>query len=128
MPQDSQQTIRLLSNHIIRQGMGNYLLSDHFSRFCREHNLAEIWEGLLGSSRDKPELYGDDVMRDAFFHLLQHIYRGRREKFLEILVALLADYSKISLDSNLVPTIKQDLIRLGYPLKEVEDMVSTMDV
>jgi hypothetical protein len=108
--------------------MGNYLLSDHFSLFCREHNLSEIWDGLLGFSRDKPELYGGDIIRDAFFQLLQHICRGRRKEFLEILIGLLADYSKISLKSNLVPTIKQDLIRPGYSLKEVEVMISTMDV
>ncbi len=126
MAQDPQKTLMLISDHMIRQGMGDYLASGKFSRFCKEHDIAEIWAGLLGSSDGKPELYGSDVVRDAFFLLLQHIYRGRRVELPKIIAGILADYAKKTADPSLVPAIKQDLVLLGYSMEDVEDSFKTM--
>jgi hypothetical protein len=126
MPKDTQKALRLISDRMIRQGMGNYLVSGKFSRFCREHDIADIWGGLLGLSDGKPELYGSDVIRNAFFLLLEHIYRGRRAELPKIIAGILADYEKKTPDASFVPAIKQDLIYLGYSMEDVDDSFKTM--
>jgi hypothetical protein len=127
MAQDPYKALRLISDHMIRHGMGDYLVSGKFSRFCREHDIAEIWGGLLGSTDGRPELYGNDVTRNAFFLLLEHIYRGRREELPKIIAGILADYAKNTPDSSFVPAIKQDLIHLGYSIEYVEDSFKTIN-
>jgi hypothetical protein len=126
MPQDPHKALRLIADHMIRRGMGDYLVSVKFSRFCREHDIAEIWGGLLGSTDGKPELYGSDVIRDAFLLLLEHIYRGRRAELPGIIASILADYAKKMPDPSFIPAIKQDLILLGYSMDDVEDSFKTM--
>jgi hypothetical protein len=124
MPHDPDPVLRLLSDHMIREGTGDYLLSGKFRRFCRKHNLSEIWGGLLGSSGDRPELYGNDMVRNALFQLMQHIYRGRKADLPKILAGLLVDYGKNPSCSSFVPAIQQDLIDLGYSREDVEDAFS----
>jgi len=107
--------------------MSNYLLSEKFSRFCKKHNLYEIWGGLVASLDGKPDLYGNDRTDYAFFLLLQHIYYVRRDKLLKILADLLADYAKKPLPLPVVRMIKQDLLHLGYSRNEVKDTFSITD-
>jgi hypothetical protein len=47
MPQDSQKTIRELSDHIVTPDFEDYLLSEQFTRFCREHDIDDIWKEEL---------------------------------------------------------------------------------
>ena len=124
MPQDPQQALRHLSDRMIREGIGNYLLSGQFLRFCSDHDLSEIWGGLLRDSADRPEVYGSDTVRNALFRLLEHIYHGRKVEFPRIFADLLADYAKKPSDLLFVPAVKQDLIKLGYSREEVEESFS----
>jgi hypothetical protein len=128
MPQDQQQALRRISDHMILQGMGDYLVSEKFSRFCREHEVYEIWGGFLGASGDRPELYGSDKIKNAFFLLLQHICQIRKAEFPKIIAGILADSTKKTADPSFVPTIKQDLIHLGYSIEDVEDSFRTMSM
>src|SRR5208337_3598244 len=116
MPQDPHKALRLIADHMIRQAIGDYLVSGKFSRFCREHDIAEIWGGLLGSTDGKPEVYGSDVIRNAFFLLLEHIYRVRKEELPKCGAGICRNYAKKSPDPSFVPAIKQDLIQLGYSM------------
>ncbi|HVP96067.1 hypothetical protein [Methanoregula sp.] len=125
MPQDPHRhAIRLLSDQMIREGLGDYLLSEQFSRFCRKYDIYEIWTGLLGASLDRPDLYGPDILGNAVSLLLQHIYRGRNAEFPRILAGLLADYTKKPLNPLFVSTIKRDLIQLGYNEIDVDNTFS----
>src|SRR5208337_2846618 len=110
MPQDPHKALRLIADHMIRQAIGDYLVSGKFSRFCREHDIAEIWGGLLGSTDGKPELYGSDVIRNAFFVVLVHICRVRKEEFPKVVAGTRTHKKKRPPDPSFVPAIKQDLI------------------
>ena len=87
-------------------------------RFWQDHDLSEIWGGLLRDSADRPEVYGSDTVRNALFRLLEHIYHGRKVEFPRIFADLLADYAKKPSDLLFVPAVKQDLIKLGYSRKK----------
>jgi hypothetical protein len=122
----NRPVLRLLSDRMIREGFGDYLLSEQFSRFCRRYDIYEIWSGLLTNSGDRPELYGSDTIRNAFFRLQQHIFRGRNAEFPRILAGLLADYARKPLDPSFVSAIKQDLIQLGYTANDVDNTFSVV--
>jgi len=121
MPQNPKKTIRLLSDHIFRLNISNYLLSEQFARFCREQNIDDMWEGLLRLSNDSPDLYDSDVAKNAFSMMLEQIYHVRKDEFLGILAGLLTDFAGAVPSPFIFRTIKGDLIQLGYPGKDVED-------
>jgi len=121
MPQDTKERVRQLSNHIMDMNNGSFLLSEQFSRFCREYEIDELWGGLLTSAEDRPDLYGDEIIRHAFSRLLEHIYLKRRPEFLRILRGLLALFPKNSCTPSLFPTVKQDLLGLGYSREDTEE-------
>jgi len=130
MPADPhREVLRLLSDRMVREGgFGDYLLSEQFSRFCKNYDIYEIWSGLLTNAGDRPDLYGIDTTRNAFFLLLQHILRGRSAEFPRILAGLLADYAKKPLDPLFVSAIRQDLTRLGYTPDDVDDTFSAVSL
>jgi len=121
MPQDTREKIRQLSDHIVDMDTGSFLLSEQFSRFCREYGIDEIWGGLLTSAEDRPDLYGNEIARHAFSRLLEHIYRKKRADFLPILSGLLALDPKKPCDPSFFSTIKQDLLGLGYSEKDAKE-------
>ena len=125
LPWDFRRGIRQLSDDVLSLGIDNYLVSEQFAAFCRNHGIYEIWTGIRGLSRDKPELYGRDVLDNAFFLLLQHIYRARNAEFLGFLTDLLADYSGVPLNPSFFLAIQNDLIILGYSRKDVETHFSS---
>jgi hypothetical protein len=124
MPQDSQKIIRQLSDHIVTPDFEDYLLSEQFTRFCREHDIEDIWEEELDMSREKPYLYGGDTIHEAFFWTLQHLYQKKKDEFPRILAGFLADFSGSYPVPSFFYEISEDLIRLGYSKKEVEDKFS----
>jgi len=120
MPQDTRGKIRQLSDHIVDMNNGSFLLSERFSRFCREYGIDEIWGGLLTSAEDRPDLYGDGIVRHAFSRLLEHICRERRPEFLRIISGLLALLPETPCNPQDLRIIKQDLLGLGYSPYDAE--------
>ncbi len=122
---DFRRVIRQLSDDVLSLGIDNYLASEQFAAFCRIHGIYEIWTGIRGLSRDKPELYGSEVVDNAFFLLLRHIYSSRNAEFLGFLTDLLADYSGVPLNPSFFLAIQDDLILIGYSRKDVETNFSS---
>ncbi|MDD1696290.1 MAG: hypothetical protein LUQ54_05270, partial [Methanoregula sp.] len=78
----------------------------------------------LELARDKPDLYGGDVAKNAFFMFLLHVYNSRKEDFPKIIASLLNCFPGRYQSPPVLSAIKDDLIRLGYPEKEVETAFS----
>jgi hypothetical protein len=125
MQQDPRKTISGLAGHILsRPGMIDYLQSRQFTGFCRDHDSEDAWNEALQYSMDKPELYGDAVVKHALLMMLRHLYSSRHEGFPDILAALLADFSVKYPGAEFVSGITRDLILLNYPEKEMESLFS----
>ena len=121
MKPEPRKILRQLSDHILETGIGNYLLSEQFTLFCVAHDIEDIWSAALELSRDKPQLYGGDVAKNAFFEVVQHIHHSRKNEFPNIITALLADVSGKHTAPTSVSEIQEDLIRLGYSWEELEN-------
>lgn len=120
MDDDVQQTLRELTAWLWVLPVEDYLASDEFTRFCREHDLSDAWREYLRLSEDRPDLYGRSVVRSAFSLFLHHILHRRKEEFLHLFSALMADFSKgISCDLP-VDDIKSALLLLGYSESELD--------
>jgi hypothetical protein len=124
MPQDLKTTIGHLSSHLLQPGMVDYLESQKFARFCREHDLSDVWSEALGYSGDTPDLYGDAITKKAFLMLVRHLYRSRMEEFPELLAALLADFYTNYPGPEFVSIVLDDLADVGYTRKYMEAMFS----
>jgi len=120
MPGDTKERIRQLSDHMMEMDNGNFLLSEQFSRFCREYDIDEIWDGLLASAGDRPDLYGKEGLRHAFSRLLEHLYQKKRADFPRILSGLVALVPKKASDLLYLSTIRKDLSALGYSRDDAE--------
>ena len=66
MPQDTEKPIKRLTARLFTLTFGNYLVSENFSSFCRQYDLEDIWKEYRILSRDRPELYGIFVIKNAF--------------------------------------------------------------
>ncbi|RPI39830.1 MAG: hypothetical protein EHM53_04280 [Methanoregulaceae archaeon] len=128
MDDDRSQTFRELTALLGALPIGDYLVSEDFSRFLRNHDLEDAWNEYLVLSRDKPDLYGDSVIKNAFSLFLSHIFHRRREMFLSLFSGLLADFSRGIPCTLPVDDIKPFLLLLGYPEAAIDHTLFSLRV
>jgi len=121
MPPDTQKTIARLYALVGKLPLEAYLLSENFSIFCRKFDLADTWKEHSESSRDRPELYGNESTRQAFILFFDHLIQTRPSEFLGILTAFLQDLGEYSAPPVPVDAIKKTCVNLGFPTKTVDD-------
>jgi hypothetical protein len=126
MSQDTNKTIRQLTGQLTTYHIEDFLLSDNFSSFCRDHDLADAWREKLESSRDRPDLYGKDVIKNAFVLFLTHIFHCRPREFLELLTHILIGFSQGNSQALPVNDLKKDLVLLGYSDEEIDNEFSDL--
>ncbi len=124
MDEDTELSIRRLTASLFAFPMEGYLLSEHFSRFCREHGLVDLWEESLENSRDRPDLYGGTVAKYAFDRFLHHIFHSRSGEFLDLFARIVADFSRVTSQELPTDLLKKDLPSLGYSGEEIEHRFS----
>jgi hypothetical protein len=120
MKDDAKQTMRELTTQIFALPFRDYLESGDFSLFCGEHGLSDVWREYLRVSRDRPDLYGDAVLKNAFTLFLSHDYHSRGEDFLHLFVQLMADFARNLSCPLPVDDFKRSLLLLGYAEGEVD--------
>jgi hypothetical protein len=126
MPQDTKKTIKRLTAQLFTYPIEDYLSSENFSIFCSEHDLEDAWKEKLESSRDRPDLYGNTVIKNAFVLFLHHIFHCRPKEFLELFTHFLIGFSQEISQVLPVNDLKKDLVYLGYSIEEVNIEFSTM--
>lgn len=126
MPQDTKKPIQRLTDRLFTLPIGNYLVSENFSLFCRQHDLEDLWKEYRVLSRDRPELYGHFVIKNAFVRLLQHIFHSRPNEFLEVVTHFLSSFSQEISDPLPLDDLKKDLMDLGYSDRDLETEFSVL--
>jgi len=109
-----------LYTHLLPLNITDFLESDHFSFFLKNHGLEDTWKQFLVESQNRPDLYGASVGKNAFTLFLLHVFHSRHEEFLSIITDF---FKSISLWSSLllpVGELKYDLQNLGYSDKETD--------
>ncbi len=121
MPPDTKKFIMGLYALLPELALGEYLSSEHFTAFCFEHGLTDVWKEHLENSKDRPDLYGRDSIKNAFILFFDHLLQTRPREFLGILAAFLRDFGKWSVCPLPVDAIKRECARQGLPYETVED-------
>jgi hypothetical protein len=103
-----------------------YLSSEYFLQFCREHGLDDNWKESLERSRDRPDLYGDAVIKNAFALFLLHMVHNRPDEFPALFTRFLTGFSREIYQPLPLDDLKMDLIDLGYPAEELEKKFSVL--
>jgi hypothetical protein len=127
MPQDIKKIIKRLTAQLFTYPIEDYLSSENFSLFCKEHDLVDAWREKLESSRDRPDLYGDAVIKNAFVLFLHHIFHCRPGEFLELFAHIVIGFSQEISQALPVNDLKKDLVYLGYSDEEVEIDFSNLE-
>jgi hypothetical protein len=103
----------------------NYLSSEKFSFFCKGYDLDDVWRGYFEFSEDnKPDLYGRDVIKNAFVLFLRHIFHSRPGDFPEIFSHILIEFFSLTHQELPLEDLKKDVESLGYPAKDIEQRFS----
>jgi len=126
MHQDTKKPIKSLAARLFTLPIGNYLISENFSLFCRQHDLEDLWKEYRVLSRDMPELYGHFVIKNAFVRLLHHIFHSRPNEFLEVVTHFLSSFSQEISDPLPLDDLKKDLTDLGYSDRDLETEFSVL--
>jgi hypothetical protein len=121
MPPDTKKFITGLYSLLPEPGLGEYLSSEQFTAFCREHGLTDTWKEHLETSKDRPDLYGRDSIRNAFILFFDHLVQTRPREFSGILAGFLRDFGKWSACPVPVDAIQRECVRQGFPDVTVED-------
>jgi hypothetical protein len=119
MNDDTNQIIKGLATRLWALPIEDYLASEDFLRFCRKHDLGDAWGEYLELSRDRPDLYGSSVIKNAFFLFLYHLFHKKPAEFLSLFASLLTDFSRGISHDLPVDDIRSSLLLMGYP----EDMI-----
>ena len=127
MAEDTEKSIKSLAAILFTFPIEDYLSSENFLLFCREQGLEDIWKEYLGFSRDRPDLYGKTVIKNAFVLFLHHIYRGRPGEFLNLFTLFLVDFSREISQVLPVDDLKKDLTSLGYSDEEIDTRFSDLE-
>jgi hypothetical protein len=128
MIEDTKNPIDRLADRLFSLPLGNYLLSENFSLFCRQHNLEDIWKEYRVVSRDRPELYGIFVIKNAFVLFLQHILHSRPNEFPEVFTHFLSGFSREISQPLPLDDLKKDLMDLGYSDNDLDKKFSVLRV
>ena len=115
MQENPKRIFATMAARVCSRPFGEYLQSEDFSGFVREHDLDEVWEVALETSRDTPDLYGRAAIRNAFVTFLQHACHRDPEGFPGTVAGLLAAFSLWSGRTLPLRDLKNDLADLGYP-------------
>jgi len=124
MPPDTKKSIARLYTLVSKLPLEAYLSSEKFASFCLVHNLADIWKEHSESSKDRPDLYGEESTRHAFIRFFDHLVQTRPVEFLGILVAFLQDLGEYSAHPLPVDAMKKECVRLGFPDNTIEEEFS----
>ncbi len=114
MGDDSRQTMKEITAQIFTLPAAEYLASDEFSYFCREHDLWDPWREYLRHAQDRADLFGISVYKHAFTDFLYHMYRGRKEVFLSLFTGLMVDFSRGLSCPLPVDDLRRGMLLLGY--------------
>jgi hypothetical protein len=126
MPQDTKKIIKRLTARLFTLPIEDYLSSENFSSFCRDHDLSDAWREKLEFSRDTPSLYGDAVIENAFVLFLHLIFHYRPNEFLKLFTHFLIGFSQEIAQPLPVNDLKKDLMDLGYSDKDIETEFSVL--
>jgi hypothetical protein len=126
MIHDIEQPIQRLTDRLFTLPVGNYLVSENFSQFCRQYDLEDLWKEFRVLSRDKPELYGHFVIKDAFIRLLHHVFHSRPDEFIEVVTQFLFRLSQEIAQPLPLDDLKRDLMDLGYSDGDLETEFSML--
>lgn len=118
--------MKRLAARLFTLPIGNYLVSENFSLFCRQHDLEDLWKEYCVLSRDRPELYGHFVIENAFVRLLHHIFHSRPAEFLGVVTHFLFRFSQEICQPLPLDDLKKDLMDLGYSDKDIETEFSAL--
>jgi hypothetical protein len=121
MPPDAKNNIARLYTLLSKLSLESYLSSENFTIFCSKHDLADIWREHVETSRDRPDLYGKDITRNAFILFFDHLFQARPCEFLVILIDFLQDFRNWNAYPLPIDAIKKECTGLGFPDKMVED-------
>ena len=122
MKDTTEKAINRLAEHLFAVPVEEYLVSEEFSRFCKDHHIADIWAGQLELSKEtRPELYGRDVVKNAFVLFLRHILHSRPGDFPEVFTLFLTDFLKGRSLVFPLGELKKDVLCLGYPAEDIEN-------
>jgi hypothetical protein len=132
--------------HLVALGLHGFLMSEQIHKFCKHHDIDVIWVSVFkqvrveymhrpGVKKVTPKKIPEEWLDHLFKEFLIEIYKKKPEKFDVIIVSFLTFYSKFTdfssegrlsaLDSGVLTTIEQDLIGLGYPAKDVDQLFLT---
>lgn len=120
MSQDTEKTIKRMTAQLFRYPFDDYLSSENFSEFCREHDLSDAWKEKLESSRDRPDLYGRDVMKNALVLFLHHISHCRPDEFLALFTRILVGFSQTGSLTLPLDDLKRELLLIGYTDDDID--------
>jgi hypothetical protein len=123
---DTEKTIRRMAARIFALSPEGYLSSEQFSRFCREQELDDVWKESLQRSRDRPELYGDAVIKNAFVLFLYQSFHSWPGEFLPAFIRFLTVFSQETSGPLPLGDLKLDLTELGYPAADLEKQFSVL--
>jgi hypothetical protein len=123
---DTQKTIGRVAARLFTVSPEAYLSSEYFLQFCRGDDLEDTWKESLERSRDRPDLYGDAVIKNAFILFLLHIVHNRPDEFPALLGRFLTGLSREIYQPLPLDDLKMDLADLGYPAQDLEKKFSVL--
>jgi len=126
MAHDAKKAIQRLTAHVFIFPVEDYLSSENFSVFCMEYDLDDAWKEYLVYSRDRPDLYGREVMHNAFVLFLHHIFHSRPREFLALFTRFLMGLSQGNTRSLPFDDLKKDLHYLGYSDEAIDNNFSDL--
>jgi hypothetical protein len=120
MQPDTETTIREMTARLSAFPLEEYLSSESFLAFCRDHDLGDTWREFLELAEDRPDLYGNRVKENALVKFLVHIFHGRPREFPNVFTRLLTSFSREISRPLPLAGLNGDLQRLGYSQTEVD--------
>ena len=124
MPGDAKDHIAGLYTLLAKLPVEEYLFSEKFAAFCKDHDLDDTWKGHWETAQARPDLYGKDTTKNAFILFFHHLFQTKPGEFLEILTGFLQDFQEWNASPLSCAAIKKECLLMGFPVPSVEDEFS----
>jgi hypothetical protein len=120
MKKNPKRIIKRIAGRLFSIAVDDYLASDLFLGFRHDHDLDDAWKEFLELSQDRPDLYGDDVMKNTVIGFLCHICHSRPGEFLALFSQFLAEFMQVADRRLPLDDLERDLRHLGCAEDDLE--------
>lgn len=125
MKVEVESELKPLYTNLRIMGIGEYLISEQFNHLCLEKDIDNLWKDCVEYVKAEKEVLVaipgyTEAAEEAFAKFLNQLFKGERNRFIDVLAAILSGFADWNDEKKDFSKIKEILSDLEIPPNKIE--------